>query len=461
MVPRESLQAPLPDATILLVDDEPELSQALSRLLKRNGYQTVTANDGEQALAVLRSQEIPLILTDLMMPRMNGVELLRAAKIISPSTEVVIVTGHGTIETAVEAMKLGAYDFIEKPFSATTTLSTIRKALEKHQLIAENIELKRMLKEGPGRGEIIGNSEIMRHLTETARQVAQSRSTVLLTGESGTGKEVFADSIHRWSDRAGRPLVKINCASIPETLLESELFGYEKGAFTGATDRRRGRFDTAHTGTFFLDEVGELSPAVQVKLLRVIQEGVFERLGSNTPIEVDVRLIASTNANLEEMVRIGTFREDLFYRLNVINLEIPPLRARSGDVVLMANLFLNIANEKNNKQISGFTKAAAEALTRHSWPGNVRELENCVERATVLCKDTVIDVDSLPQSVIAGRKRQDSITIPLGTTLRDAEMELIRVTLESTGGDKDTAANILGIASRTIYRKLSSTTEVL
>jgi DNA-binding NtrC family response regulator len=460
MVPRESLQAPMLDATILLVDDEPELSQALSRLLKRNGYQTLTAVDGEEALAILRNQPIPLVLTDLMMPRMNGVELLRAAKIISPSTEVVIVTGHGTIETAVEAMKLGAYDFIEKPFSATTTLNTVRKALEKHQLIAENIELRRMLKEGAGRGDIIGNSEVMRSVVDTARQVAQSRATVLLTGESGTGKEVFADSIHRWSDRAGRPLIKINCASIPETLLESELFGYEKGAFTGATDRRRGRFEAAHTGTLFLDEVGELSPAVQVKLLRVIQEGVFERLGSNKPIAVDVRLIAATNANLEEMVQTGDFREDLFYRLNVINLELPPLRQRTGDILLLANLFLKMANEKNKKAISGFTKGASEAINRYAWPGNVRELENCVERATVLCKNVVIDVESLPQSVIAGRKRQDAITIPLGTTLRDAEMELIRVTLESTGGDKDIAANILGIASRTIYRKLNTSAEI-
>jgi len=414
----------------------------------------LTAHNGEEALEVMRREQVPLVLSDLMMPKMNGVELLKAAKVVSPSTEMVIVTGHGTIETAVEAMKMGAYDFIEKPFTASTALKVVRKALEKQELLAENIELRRMLKEGGGKEMIVGRSEVMRQTLETARQVAQSRATVLLTGESGTGKEVFANAIHRWSDRAGKPLIKLSCAAIPETLLEAELFGYEKGAFTGAVNRRRGRFEAAHGGTLFLDEVGEMPLTVQVKLLRVIQEGVFERLGSNVPIEVNVRLMGATNADLEQMVSEGTFREDLYYRLNVINIEVPPLRARTGDVELLASEFLKRSNEVNNKDLAGFTPAAAEALERYSWPGNVRELENCVERSAVLSRGDLIDVDVLPQPVMLGRRTSDAVTIPVGTPLREAEMELIRATLDSTGGDKETAAKILGIASRTIYRKI-------
>lgn len=450
----DTISAAVTAATILVVDDEPELREALCRLLGRHGYQTLTAGNGEEALEVLRREQVSLILSDLKMPRMDGVALLKTVKVVAPAVEMVIITGHGTIETAVEAMKMGAYDFVEKPFTASTTLKVVRKALEKQQLTAENLELRRLIKEGPVRGRILGRSEVMRRTIETARQVAQSRATVLLTGESGTGKEVFADAIRRWSDRAGKPLVKLSCAAIPETLLEAELFGYEKGAFTGATGRRRGRFEAAHGGTLFLDEVGEMPPAVQVKLLRVIQEGVFERLGSNDPIEVDVRLIAATNADLERMVADGTFREDLYYRLNVINIEVPPLRARTGDVELLASAFLERACEVNDKEIRGFTSSAVEALERYAWPGNVRELENCVERAAVLCRGDAVDVDVLPNNVLAGRRLDEAVTIPLGTPLRDAEMEIIRATLDSTGGDKETAAKILGIASRTIYRKI-------
>ena len=440
--------------TILVVDDEPELCQALSRLLQRSDYNVLTAGDGEEAIEVLRDNDIPVVLTDLMMPKMGGVELLKAAKVVSPATEVVIVTGHGTVETAVEAMKEGAYDFIEKPFTKAITLNTVRKAFEKHTLMAENIKLRKLLEEIQGGDDIIGKSEIMRRVIETAKQVSRSTATILLLGESGTGKEVFANSIHRWSDRAERTMVKVNCAAIPESLLEAELFGYEKGAFTGAVGRREGRFEAAHGGTIFLDEVGEMDNSVQVKLLRVLQEGVFERLGSNKPIEVDVRVLAATNSNLEQRVEDGTFREDLFYRLNVISLDIPPLRLRSGDTILMANFFLKLANEKNKKSITGFTPAAIESLRNYSWPGNVRELENCIERAVVLCKGDTIDIDVLPAKVLSGRKRTEEITIQVGTALRDAEMQLLQATLDSCDGDKELAAKILGIASRTIYRKL-------
>jgi two-component system response regulator HydG len=450
----EAAPTPAEAGRILVVDDEPELCHALSKLLRRNNYEVVTAGDGEEALEILRSQEVHLVLTDLLMPKVGGLELLKAARVVAPTTEVVIITGHGTIEAAVDAMKMGAYDFIEKPFSTSTTLNTVRKALEKQQLIAENLELRRRLQEIQGRSDVIGRSEVMRRAVETARQVADSSATILLTGESGTGKEVFANAIHRWSERSARPLVKVSCAALPETLLEAELFGYEKGAFTGAVGRRKGRFEIAHKGTMLLDEVGEMSLTTQVKLLRVLQEGIFERLGGNEAIETDVRIVAATNADLARLVERGTFREDLFYRLNVINIELPPLRKRGEDVILLANYFLQVYNEKNGKRIGGFTKPAVEAFLRYSWPGNVRELENCIERAVVLTKGDLVDIDVLAPAVLAGRKRSESVTIPVGTTLADAELQLIQATLDSAGGDKETAANILGIASRTIYRKL-------
>jgi len=442
------------DITILVVDDEPELCRALGKLLARNGYTVMTAGNGEEGLTLLRQEDINLVLSDLQMPIMGGLDLLKAARVVSPATEFVIITGHGTIETAVDAMKMGAYDFVEKPFSTTTTLKVVGKALEKQQLIAENLELRRRLEEIQNSHDIIGKSEVMRQAVETSRQVASSSATILLTGESGTGKEVFASAIHRWSERSKQQMVRVSCAALPENLLEAELFGYEKGAFTGAVGRRKGRFEIAHRGTLFLDEVGEMSLTTQVKLLRVLQENVIERLGGGEPIEVDVRIIAATNANLATMVAEGTFREDLYYRLDVINLELPALRHRGEDVILLANYFLHVYGEKNGKELGGFSAGALEALTRYAWPGNVRELENAVERAVVLSKDQVVDVDVLPRSVVMGRKRFDTVNIPVGTTLRDAEMELIRATLESAGGDKETAANILGIASRTIYRKL-------
>ncbi len=448
VVPEES------KATILVVDDEIELCRALSKLLRRNGYHVLTASNGEDGLMTLRQEEVHLVLSDLQMPRMGGLELLKTAKVISPATEFVIITGHGTIEMAVGAMKNGAYDFIEKPFSTTTALNVVGKALEKQQLLAENHELRKKLEEIQGPDNIIGNSLAMQQALDTTRQVATSTATVLLTGESGTGKEVFASALHRWSDRSRKSLITVSCAALPETLLEAELFGYEAGAFTGAVGQRKGRFEAADGGTLFLDEVGEMSMTTQVKLLRVLQEGVIERLGGNATLNVDVRIIAATNADLPSLVRDGKFREDLYYRLNVINLELPPLRDRGADVMLLANFFLNKFNERNKKQIAGFSSQAADAMGRYSWPGNVRELENAVERAVVLGKDEIIDTGVLPRNVVDGRQRFDVLSMPVGTTLKEAEMALIEATLESTNGDKETAARILGIASRTIYRKI-------
>ena len=443
-----------PPIRVLVVDDEPELCRALGKLLTRNGYEVLSAGDGEAALQLLRQEEIHLVLTDLVMPRMGGLDLLKTGKVLSPHTEFVVITGHGTIEAAVDAMKLGAYDFLEKPFTSAVTLKTVDKALERQRLRAENLELRRRLEEIQGRHDIIGRSDVMRQAVETARQVAPSTATILLTGESGTGKEVLADAVHRWSDRSSRSLVKLSCAALPETLLEAELFGYEPGAFTGAVGRRIGRFEMAHQGTLFLDEVGEMCPTIQVKLLRVIQEGTFERLGSSETRSADVRLLAATNADLAAKVERGEFREDLYYRLNVINIEMPPLRNRGDDVVLLANYFLHVYNQKNDKELGGFTRPAMAALSRHSWPGNVRELENCIERCVVLSKGSFVDADVLPPSVLAGKTRFEQVVIPVGTPLRQAEMQLIEATLNSTDGDKDTAARILGITARTIYRKL-------
>ncbi|HOX25134.1 MAG TPA: sigma-54 dependent transcriptional regulator [Candidatus Krumholzibacteria bacterium] len=454
MPDRETAAISGPEPQVLVVDDEPELCRALSKLLTRNGYQVLTAGDGEEALRLLRQHEIHLVLTDLVMPKMGGLDLLRTGKVISPGTEFVIITGHGTIEVAVDAMKLGAYDFVEKPFTSALTLKTVRKAVEKQRLQAENLELRRRLEEVQDRHDIIGRSDVMRQVVETARQVAASTATVLLTGESGTGKEIFADAIHRWSDRRKQALVKVSCAALPETLLEAELFGYEPGAFTGAVGRRTGRFELADRGTLFLDEVGEMSPTTQIKLLRVIQEGTYERLGSSETRTVDVRLLAATNADLAARVQRGQFREDLFYRLNVINLELPPLRNRGEDVILLAHYFLQLYNQKNGKSLGGFTRQAVEALSRHGWPGNVRELENCIERCVVLSKGPFVDVDVLPPTVLAGKSRYEQVVIPVGTPLYQAELQLIEATLHATGGDKETAARILGINARTIYRKL-------
>lgn len=450
------LQDDLPPdaATILVVDDEPELCRALCKLLTRNRYRVLSAGNGEEGLDTLRREKVDLVLTDLQMPRMGGMELLKAGQVVAPNTEFVIITGHGTIETAVDAMRAGAYDFIEKPFTTSTTVKVVGKALEKQRLLAENRSLRERLAEFKQVHDIIGVSGPMRISLETARQVAPSTATILLTGESGTGKEVFASAIHRWSERADQSMIRVSCAALPETLLEAELFGYERGSFTGAVGQRQGRFEAADKGTLFLDEVGEMSLTTQVKLLRVLQEGVIERLGGNRPINCDVRIIAATNSDLEAMVREGTFREDLYYRLNVINIELPTLRSRGEDVLLLASYFLQSYNRKNGKSISGFTPEASAALQGYSWPGNVRELENALERAVVLSKEDMIDANVLPASVLGGPQRFENLDIGVGTTLKDAEMALIQATLDSVNGDKETAARILGIAARTIYRKI-------
>ena len=452
--------APLWDGQrlVLVVDDEPAILDSLSKIFRREGLEVMTASDGAAGLDILRKQRVSVLLTDLMMPRTTGMDLLKAAKTVAPETEVVLMTAYGTVETAVAAMKEGAYDFVTKPLKRAHVVRIVRNALEKQSLVIENRALRAQLAERRRRA-IIGTSLSWRRTMDMALQAAASEATVLLLGESGTGKELLARSIHENSARASRPFVPINCAAIPESILEAELFGYEKGAFTGATTRREGRFEAAHGGTLLLDEIGDMSRHVQVKLLRVLQEGEIERLGAGgRTIPIDIRLIAATNVDLGRAVREGQFREDLFYRLNVVPIQVPPLRDRREDIPLLGQHFIQLYAEKNGKGITGCSRRALELLTDYSWPGNVRELENAIERAVVLSRESAIGEDDLPREVreapAAGGVGGPALSFPIGTPLSEIEMRVIHETLRQTKGDKRLAAKLLGIATRTIYRRL-------
>lgn len=441
-------------ATILLAEDDESNRTSVAKVLEKEGYRVLQACDGREALDLLRREEADVILTDVMMPSMDGMDLLKAARAVRSDLDVILMTAHGTIETAVEAMKEGAYDFLPKPFKRDTLLKVIEKVLEKRFLVRENVRLRGELEQIRSRSEIIGESPGIRHLRDMIGQVASSSATVLIQGQSGTGKELVAAAIHRQSPRAGKPFVKLSCAAIPETLLEAELFGYEKGAFTGALARKEGRFELAHGGTLFLDEVGEMSQTVQVKLLRVLQEGEFERLGGRTTIRSDVRILAASNRNLEEAVKDKIFREDLYFRLNVITITIPPLASRTEDIPVLANHFFKLFLAKNSKQLTGISPDAMSRLLKYHWPGNVRELENAIERAVVLSKGADLSASDLPESVretpaIEG----DRVSIPIGMPLEEVEAILIQETLRRSGGDKTLAARLLGVAPRTIYRK--------
>jgi two-component system response regulator HydG len=448
-----------PGPTLLVVDDEASNLESLERIFAREGLAVLTAPDGKEALEVVRKRRVDVVLTDLMMPNVSGVDLLKAVKQLSPETETVVMTAYGTVEAAVEAMREGAYDFITKPLKRAHVVRVVAKALEKQSLLVENRTLKAQL-EATRRRPIVGQSLAMRRTLEVVQQAAPSLATVLLLGESGTGKELLARQIHEASPRAARPFVPVNCAAIPEGILEGELFGYERGAFTGAVARRDGRFALADGGTLFLDEIGEIPLSVQVKLLRVLQEGEIERLGGKSQ-KIDIRLVAATNKDLRRAVSEGSFREDLYYRLNVIALNVPPLRNRRDDIPLLVDHFLARFREKNGKALSGCTRAALDVLTNYDWPGNVRELENAIERAVVLSKSAVIDVDDLPREVggapaLSPNGSSRALTFEIGTPLADIEMRVIHETLRHTKGDKRLAAQLLGIATRTIYRKLET-----
>ncbi len=448
---------------VLIVDDERPNLESLGKIFEREGWRVAQASSGAEALEVARREHPSVVVTDLMMPGMSGESLLRALKAVSPEIEVVLMTAFGTVESAVAAMKEGAYDFITKPLKRQAVVKSVRQALEKASLVAENRALRARLAalEPGGDGGLLGAAPSFRAMLETLRQVAPSNASVLLIGESGTGKELAARLIHDRSARARGPFVAVNCGAIPESLLESELFGYEKGAFTGAAGRKEGRFERAHGGTLFLDEVGELSAAVQVKLLRVLQDGVIDRLGGTAPVQVDARIVTATNRELAAEVAAGRFREDLYYRLDVVTVRLPPLRERREDVPLLAAAFLRRLAEANGRRVTGFTPAAMAALEAAPWPGNVRELLHAVERAVILARGEVVDVGDLPEGLRRAPQGAAPVTgapaalaIPPGTPMDEVERLVIRETLRQTRGDKTLAAQILGIAPRTIYRKL-------
>ena len=445
---------PDPDAvTLLVVDDERSNVESIEKIFAREGMRVLTATDAKEALELARTHRVHVVLTDLMMPGTNGLELLRALKLASPDAEVVLMTAYGTVEAAVSAMRDGAYDFVEKPLKRLAIVKSVRKAAEKQRLIEENRSLRKEIQKLTHR-EIVGHSPALRRVVDVATQAAPSMATVLIMGESGTGKELLARTIHERSARAKAPFVAVNCAAIPETILESELFGHERGAFTGATSKKDGRFAKAAGGTLFLDEIGELSPAVQVKFLRVLQEGEYEPVGGNT-IKADVRIVAATNRDLYAEVQAGRFREDLFYRLNVIAIHAPALRARREDIPLLVDHFLGLYCAKNGRARLTVSRGAMEKLLDYAWPGNVRELENVIERGVVLARKDTLTEQDLPDAIVhAAPPEPTALTFPIGTTLEEIELRVIRETLRHAKGDKSVAAQLLGISTRTIYRKL-------
>ncbi len=450
---------PAADAiTVLVVDDERSNVESLDKILVREGMRVLTAFDAKHALEQVRSHRVHVLLTDLMMPGTTGLELLRAVKQLAPDVEVVLMTAYGSVEAAVSAMREGAYDFVEKPLKRMNIVKSVRKAAEKQRLVAENRLLKDEIKILTHR-EIVGSSPAWRRVVDVATQAAPSMATVLVLGESGTGKELLARYIHDKSARAAKPFVAVNCAAIPETILESELFGHERGAFTGAVARKEGRFAKAGGGTLFLDEIGELSPAVQVKLLRVLQEGEYEPLGGNT-VKSDVRIVAATNRDLRAEVQAGRFREDLYYRLNVIAITAPPLRARREDVPLLVDHFIGLYCAKNGRPRLKPSRGALERMLDYPWPGNVRELENVIERAVVLSRSEALTEQDLPEVVAhATTPEPTKLSFDIGTPLEEIELRVIKETLRSTKGDKSVAAQLLGISTRTIYRKLDGVPE--
>ena len=434
---------------ILIVDDEVNLLQSLGDVLRSKGFMVDTARNGLEALDRLKERFFDLIIADLKMPRMGGMELLKVLRERYPQTAVVILTGYGTVKNAVDAIKRGAYDYLVKPFVPDEILLIIQKVVEEEILREEHRYMRQELER---RGEIITENQEMRKLKGLTNQVARSNATVLITGETGTGKELIARAIHHQSLRKAKLFVKLNCAALAEGVLESELFGHERGAFTDAYNQKRGRFEVADGGTLFLDEIGDISPAIQVKLLRVLQEGEFERVGGEETIRVDVRIIAATNQNLSEAIKEKRFREDLFYRLNVVSLDVPPLRERKEDIPLLARHFLK-KYRTSRRPIEDISEAALDYLTSYDWPGNVRELENAIERAVVLTKDSLIQAEDLSLST-HGLARDKGISLP-SKSLWEVESYLIKSVLEETHWNLKKAARILQISRTTLYSKIN------
>jgi two-component system response regulator HydG len=438
-------------ARVLVADDDPSARSALAAVLVGEGFRVTLAEDGARALEQLRQTGADALITDLHMPGMNGVELMRKARELRPEVVVVLMTADADIETAVQAMKEGAEHYLRKPIQLDELLFVLRRALERRELREEATELRARVRHRGSLDNIIGASPAMQEVFDVVEQVSRSKASVLITGESGTGKELVAQAIHENSPRSSGPFVKLHCAALAETLLESELFGHEKGSFTGAAGRREGRFKQADGGTLFLDEIGEISAGIQVKLLRFLQERTFERVGSNETLKVDVRLIAATNRDLASEVAAGRFREDLYYRLNVVNVEMPPLRARPADILPLAAHFLRRLAKENGKAIDGFAQDAVETMKAYRWPGNVRELENVIERAVVLCHGDKVSATHLPGGLAAAPR--GTVRIP-GSTIAEIERHAILSTLEACGGRTAQAAQMLDVSVRKIQYKL-------
>ncbi len=444
-----------PGGRVLIVDDEANARDALAELLEDEGYDTATAANGLEALARIETFEPDVVLTDLKMPKLDGLGLLRQAKERWPSISFIVMTAFGSIETAVAAIKEGAETYLTKPLDMEAVSALVGRAWEKAQLAEEAARLRQQIAERANFRGILGDHPTMQRVLKQVAQVARSRATVLIGGESGTGKELIASAIHHNSKRKKGPFVRLNCAALAETLLESELFGHEKGSFTGAQERRSGRFEQADGGTLFLDEVSEIPMPTQVKLLRFLQEREFERVGGNETIHVDVRIVAATNRDLKQLVEEGAFREDLYYRLNVVQVELPPLRARKSDIPILAHHFLRKYAKENELELEGFSDAALRGLLAYPWPGNVRELENAIERAVVMSEGSLIEADLLPNSTRATPGTTDDLNLLVpGVALHEIERIVIERTLDAVGGSTAKAAEILGISRRKIQYRI-------
>ncbi len=446
-------------ATILITDDEANIVSGLKYAFEDEGFNVLTAKNGVEAWHTINNNVIDLVITDLRMPEMDGYELIKRISASYPTLPVIVLTGHGTIETAVETMRDGAIDFFTKPVDLDKLILVVKKNIKNSQLQEQNRKLTEeidKLKSQQKYSKIIGKSSKLSQMMQIINQVAPTKASVLVTGESGTGKELVADAIVALSDRKDKPFIKVHCASLSESLLESELFGHEKGAFTGATSQKKGRFELADGGTIFLDEIGEINMSTQVKILRVLQEREFERVGGERTIKVDVRVIAATNRDLLEEVKKGNFREDLYYRLNVVHIEVPPLRERKEDIELLVINFLNQFNQEDGRKIEGISPQARRALLNYNWPGNIRELKNSIESSVVLAKGNIIQLEDLPPQITASSSSsQSNITIELPTTLEEAEKKIILGTIAYCAGNKSRASEILDIGRKTLHRKLN------
>ena len=441
--------------TILIIDDEKNIREGLAADFEMDGYNVKIAANGKEGLDLIANGDIDLVITDLRMPgSISGEEVLRQVTTKMPGIPVIVLTGHGSIDAAVKAMQDGAYDFLTKPLNLAQLEVIVKRALEGRELKIKHTELLKQVSTQKKTGMIIGKSAAMQKVMGLVKKVADARISVLITGETGVGKEVVANAIHNLSSRSDKAFIPVVCSSLSETLLESELFGHEKGAFTNAESMHKGKFELAHGGTIFLDEIGEINMSVQVKLLRVLQERKFERVGGEEPIEVDVRVLAATNKNLEEEVKAGRFREDLYFRLNGIHIEVPPLRERKDDIPLLLNSFLERYNAENGKNITGFDNHARSALYKYDWPGNIRELQHCVESSVVMASGSEITLEDLPPSV-SKASGIETISVPVGITLDEAEKIIIQENLAANKGNKSKTAETLGIGRKTLHRKLN------